>query len=48
MGSTEYSPSVNRFAGTKDEVKELLMAMVNDDRNSEDGSIDNSWRQSPV
>lgn len=40
VGSTEYSPSVSKFTGTKDEVKELLMAMVNDDRNSEDGDTD--------
>lgn len=36
-GSTEYGPCVSKFTGTKDEVKRLLMAMVDDDRNDEDG-----------
>lgn len=38
-GSTEYGPCVSKFTGTKDEVKRLLMAMVDDDRNDEDGDI---------
>lgn len=29
-GSTEYGPCVSKFTGTKDEVKRLLMAMVDD------------------
>lgn len=40
VGSSECGPSVSKFAGTKEEVKELLMAMVDDDRNSEDGDTD--------
>lgn len=39
-GSSEYGPSASRFTGTKEEVKELLMAMVDDDRNSEDENAD--------
>ena len=39
-GSTEYRPCVSKFTGTKDEVKRLLMAMVDDDRNDEDGDAD--------
>jgi hypothetical protein len=39
-GSSECDPSVSKFTGTKDEVKKLLMAMVDDDRNSEDGDTD--------
>lgn len=39
-GSTEYGPCVSKFTGTKDEVKRLLMAMVDDDRNNEDGDTD--------
>ena len=39
-GSTEYGPCVSKFTGTKDEVKRLLMAMVDDDRNDEDGDAD--------
>lgn len=40
VGSPECGPSVSKFTGTKEEVKELLMAMVDDDRNSEDGDTD--------
>lgn len=38
-GSSECGPSVSKFTGTKDEVKRLLMAMVDDDRNDEDGDV---------
>lgn len=40
VGSSECGSSVSKFTGTKEEVKELLMAMVDDDRNSEDGDAD--------
>lgn len=40
VGSSDYGPSVSKFTGTKDEVKKLLMAMVDDDRNSKDRDTD--------